>query len=203
VRADNGVRVKANGSIVINSWKDQPATTHTAVIEHSGGPIDLEVEYYHAEGGAELWFELKPDGFIGEYYRGIQLDKPTDSSDGNARNPPHAYRFEPGIDFDWGGTGRLARVGSDRFSARWWGLIELPVGRWKFKVTSDDGVRLFLDSRLLIDHWVDQAATLHEVIIDLATGQRALRLEYYERTESAMCRLELERLFGPDQSIPI
>lgn len=194
-RADDGVRVKVSGNLVINAWKTQPPTTYTAFIEHSGGAVDVEVEYYQAWGGAELSLELTPDGFIGEYYLGIQLDKPDDPGyAGWARNPPHAYRFESSIDFDWGGTGRLARVGSDRFSARWWGSVELPVGRWKFKVTSDDGVRLFLGDRLLIDRWVDQSATTREAIVDLAGARREVRVEYYERTGNAICKLELERL---------
>ncbi len=196
VRADDGVRVKAKGDQIINAWKDQAATTYTAFIEHSGGSIDFEVEYYQGWGDAELSFDLTPDGFLGEYYRGIQLDKPEDPGfSGWSRNPPHAYRFEPTIDFEWGNTGRLSRTGSDRFSARWWGSVELPVGRWKFKLTSDDGVRLFLDDRLLIDRWVDQSPTLREAIVDLAGARREVRIEYYERTGNAMCKLELERMF--------
>ena len=195
VRADDGVRVKAAGNLIISAWKDQSATTYTAFIEHSGGVINFELEYYQAGGNAELSFELTPDGFLGEYYRGIQLDKPADPGLYSwSRNPPHAYRFEPAVDFDWGGTGRLSRVGSDRFSARWWGSVELPVGRWKFKLTSDDGVRLFLDDRLLIDRWVDQSATTREAIVDLAGARREVRVEYYEKTGSATCKMEIERL---------
>lgn len=196
VRADDGVRLKVNGNPTITAWKDQSATTYTAFLEHSGGSVNIEVEYYQAGGNAELSFELTPDGFLGEYYRGVLLEKSDGSGEypGWLRNPPIAYRFEPTIDFDWGGTGRLARVGSDRFSARWWGSIELPVGRWKFRLTSDDGVRLFLDDRLLIDRWVDQAATPHETIVDLPGARREIRVEYYERAGNAVCKLELERL---------
>ena len=66
-----------------------------AFIEHSGGPLDFEVEYYQGYGDAELSFNLTPDGFLGEYYRGVDLDK---TQEDWARNPPHAYRFEPTID---------------------------------------------------------------------------------------------------------
>ena len=195
VRADDGVRVRAKGDPVISAWKTQAPTTYTAFIEHGGGSLDVELDYYQAWGGAELSFELTPDGFLGEYYRGTQLDRPEDPGMwGWARNPPHAYRFEPSIDFDWGGTGRLARVGSDRFSARWWGSVQMPVGRWKFQVTSDDGVRLFLDDRLLIDRWRDQAATTHDAVVDLAGARREVRVEYYERGGNATCKLRLERL---------
>jgi hypothetical protein len=95
---------------------------------------------------------------------------------------------------DWGGTGRLARVGSEHFSARWWGSIELPVGRWKLTLTSDDGVRLFLDERLLIDRWIDQSLTAHEAVVDVAGARREVRVEYYERGGSAVCKLGVERV---------
>jgi hypothetical protein len=193
-RADDGVRVKADGKVIIDNWRPQSPTTSTGFLEHGGGPVPIELEYFQATGGAELAFDVVPDGYLGEYYKGIVLDKPPPGSDWN-RNPPVAYRFEPVIDFDWGGTGRLARVGSDRFSARWWGSVDLEVGRWSFRLTSDDGVRLFLDDRLLIDRWVDQSATLSEATIDLPAGRRELRVEYYEKTGSARCQLEVVRVF--------
>jgi PA14 domain/Papain family cysteine protease len=196
VRADDGVRVKAKGDLIINEWKTQSPTTYTAFLEHSGGSIDFELEYFQGWGGSELSFELTPDGFMGEYYKGIQLDVPANAGlSGWSRNPPHAYRFEEAVDFDWGGTGRLARVGSDRFSARWWGSVEMPVGRWIFRVRSDDGVRLFLDDRLLIDRWASPPSGTLEAIVDLAAARREVRVEYYERTGNAMCKLELEREF--------
>ena len=68
----------------------------------------------------------------------------------------------------------------------------MPVGRWKFKVRSDDGVRLFLDDRLLIDRWVSPPSGTLEAIVDLAAARREVRVEYYERTGNAMCKLELE-----------
>ena len=195
VRSDDGVRVKVDGNTLINAWKIQPPTTYTAFLEHDGGAVDIEIEYFQQYGGAELSFELHPDGFLGEYYRGITLEIPANSASNNMlRNPPYAYRFEPTINFDWGGSGRLARVGADHFSARWWGSVELPVGRWKFKLTSDDGVRLFLDDRLLIDRWHDQSATTSEAIVDIATARRDLRVEYYEKSGAAVCRLEFERM---------
>jgi len=190
-RADDGVRVRVDGRSVLDGWRVQSPSTYTAHFEHDGGPVDIEVEYFQGSGGALLQFEITPDGFLGEYYRGVELERATDWE----RNPPVAYRFEPSIDFDWGQTGRHPRIGSDAFSARWWGSVALPVGRWALRLRSDDGVRLFLDDRLLIDRWRDQPATTSEAIVDLAGARRDLRIEYYERGGSATCRLELERLF--------
>ncbi len=193
VKADDGVRVKFGGTTVIDAWRGQAPTTYTAHVEHSGGPVWVEVEYFQAGGGAVLEFDVTPDGFLGEYYRGVDLGAiPAGTWE---RKPPIAYRFEPVLDFDWGETGRLPRIGSDRFSARWWGSVDLPTGRWAFRLTSDDGVRLFLDDRLLIDRWQDQPGTTTEAVVDLAGAHRDLRVEYYERSGKAKCRLEMVRTF--------
>ena len=108
---------------------------------------------------------------------------------------PIAYRYEPVIDFDWGQSGRLPRIGSDRFSARYRGVLDLPVGRWRISLRADDGVRLLLDGRLLIDNWRDQPATANAAVVDLVGRQHDLVVEYYERGGSAVCQLGLQRLF--------
>jgi len=194
VRADDGVRLRVGGVPVVDAWTDQPPTSYVAHVEHRGGSLPIELEYYQRWGGADLALELAPDGFLGEYYRGTQLERPEPGSPLD-RNVPIAYRFEPRIDFDWGRGGRLPRIGADRFSARWTGQVELPVGRWEVSVTSDDGVRVFMDGRLLVDRWIDQAATTESVVVDLAGRRHDLKVEYYEKTADAVCRLALRRVF--------
>lgn len=194
VRADDGVRLKIGGVPSIDAWVDQAPTSYWTYFEHRGGVLPVEIEYYQHVGGAELAFELVPEGFFGEYYHEITLEKPSGGSTLD-RNVPIAYRFEPAIDFDWGQSGRLARIGADQFSARWRGDIELPVGRWSVEVTADDGARLFLDGRLLINQWHDQSPTTHRKTVDLVGRKHNLRLEYYEKTGRAVCKLAFRRLF--------
>jgi hypothetical protein len=194
VKSDDGVRLKIAGRPAIDAWTDQPPTSYWTHFKHRGGNVPIELEFYRKYGGAELEFEIIPDGFFGEYYHGITLQKPGSGSLLD-RNVPIAYRFEPAIDFDWGKSGRLARIGANEFSARWSGKVDLPVGRWSIEVTADDGVRLFLDGRLLIDQWKDQAATEHKKTIDLVGREHYLQLEYYEKGGNAVCRLRFKRIF--------
>ncbi|MFP7753432.1 PA14 domain-containing protein [Thermodesulfobacteriota bacterium B35] len=194
VRADDGVRFKIGGRPAIDAWVDQPPTSYWTYVEHHGGALPVEIEYYQRGGGAHLSFTMMPEGFFGEYYRGTSLQIPAPGAPVD-RNVPVSYRFEPAIDFDWGHSGRLPRIGSDFFSARWSGNVELPVGRWSIEVTADDGVRLFLDGRLLIDQWHDQGPTTHRRSVDLVGRRHNLRLEYYEKAGGAVCRLAFRRLF--------
>ena len=104
-------------------------------------------------------------------------------------------RNERFIDFRWGtGSPAPELLGVDRFSARWTHILDLPAGWYKFSMTVDDGGRLFLGGRLLIDAWRDQAATTYETTIYHAGGALDLRMDYYENTGVAQAQLLWERL---------
>jgi chitodextrinase len=56
--ADDGIRVWVDGAVVIDAWKDQPATTYTATKTLTAGGHVVKVEYYENGGAAEasvLW----------------------------------------------------------------------------------------------------------------------------------------------------
>jgi hypothetical protein len=194
VRADDGVRLKVAGVPLIDAWTDEAPTSYHAFFEHRGGDVPFEIEYYQRAGGAELDAAIVPEGFFGEYYRGTALEQPLPGS-GLDRNVPDAYRFEPELDFDWGQGGPLPRVGSDNFSARWSGPLDLPVGRWSIELDTDDGVRAFLDGRLIIDAWHDEPLTPHARLVDLVGRRHDLRVEFYEHTGAAACKLKLRRVY--------
>ena len=54
-------------------------------------------------------------------------------------------------------------------------------GKYTFYFTTDDGCRLFLDGKLLIDSWYVRAAKADEVTVELTAG-KAYRLtaEYFD-----------------------
>jgi hypothetical protein len=100
-------------------------------------------------------------------------------------------RVDPQVDFDWGLESPLEGFASDYFSARWEGWLEAASDElYALDVLTDDGSRLWLDGKLLIDAWSDRAASHATVQIQLKANQRyALKLEYYEREKEAVARL--------------
>lgn len=53
------------------------------------------------------------------------------------------------VDFNWGDDSPASAVTSDFFSVKWTGQVEAPgSGSYTFRVTRDDGVRLFLNGVL-------------------------------------------------------
>lgn len=191
VESDDGVRLYVNNKMVIDSWYNRSASTDFVELDTIGGATNIRLEYYEYTGNAKLYLDYFPVGFLGEYYKGKNLGK-----DENNRQvaPPYMYRYEPSINFDWSSGSPNPRFKRNNYSARWSGLIELPVGRYKVKTTTDDGVRLIIDGKVTIESWKDSSAKLLEKLIDLVGRYHDIVLEYYENEGVAECRLEFERI---------
>jgi single-stranded DNA-binding protein len=56
--ADDGVQVYLDGTLVIDQWKDQSATTYTASRTVTAGNHELKVEYYENGGDAVARFSV-------------------------------------------------------------------------------------------------------------------------------------------------
>ena len=87
-----------------------------------------------------------------------------------------------------------ALTGADTFSARWTGEIEAPeTANYNFVTTSDDGVRLWVCGRLVVDDWTDHAVSdrRSSAPVPLTAGQRCeVRMEYYENGGGAVAKLQ-------------
>lgn len=112
---------------------------------------------------------------------------------------PALIRCESAVDDDWRGGGPPG-LPVDNFSARYDGKINLQAGSYEFRVTADDGVRLWVDGTLLIDKWVDQAATTYTSARTMTAGLHDVRVEYYERGGVAVIRLNTVQIPAPQPS---
>jgi beta-glucosidase len=104
---------------------------------------------------------------------------------------PVLVRRDPAIDFRWTLNSPAAGIPYDWYSARWTGTLTVPAGGvTQIGVEGNDGYRLWLDGRLLIDDWRKVSYGTRLVPVRLAAGSRhAIRLEYYESTGNARLRL--------------
>jgi hypothetical protein len=107
---------------------------------------------------------------------------------------PVVTRNESTIDNNWGSGSPAPGVNVDNFSVRWTGSLRLSGGRYRFESETDDGVRLYIDDRLVIDQWRTQDATRYGADIDLAEGSHTIRLEYFDRNGDAVARLFFAQL---------
>lgn len=71
------------------------------------------------------------------------------------------------------------------------GVVDLPKGSFVLRTISDDGIRVWVDGKLVIDRW-----DVHESIVDeapIAAGRHGLRVEYFEHVSWAELRVEIVR----------
>jgi alpha-L-fucosidase len=111
-------------------------------------------------------------------------------------------RVDPTIDFYWNRNGPGYPIREDDFTAEWWGYLEAPVtGDYTFFASADDGVRAWVDGRLVIDEWDDAEPSAAGPTIRLVGGLRVpVRVEYREEKVMASVRLEWS---GPDREAEV
>lgn len=119
-------------------------------------------------------------GLRGEYFANKDLS-----------GQPKAVRVEA-VDHDWGqGAPEVAGIGEDDFSVRWTGTLRPKLsGDYKIGQTNDDGMRVWLDDKLILDDWKDDSArtTTYDVHLDAGRAYR-LKVEYYESKVYATAKL--------------
>jgi hypothetical protein len=113
-------------------------------------------------------------------------------------------RVDSTVNFDWGAGSPDPTVHTDYFSVRWVGKV-LPrySENYEFHVTSDDGCRLWVDDKLVIDSWGGHSPQDDMGPMALNAGQKYnLKLEYRELQGGASVKLEWLSEHEPKAVIP-
>lgn len=123
-------------------------------------------------------------GFIGQYYVGRSF------------NSFLSYQKIDSIKFNWSSSAPITDAPADDFSVRWTGSFYPPHESgnrdYRFNVRTDDGVRLYIDSQLVIDQWVDRSATSNNHVVTLSPGQVVpVKIEYYEAKGGAVAQASI------------
>lgn len=78
----------------------------------------------------------------------------------------------------------------DDFSIRWEGKLKAPFDdNYTFYTISDDGIRLWINGKLIINNWTLHGATENRGDVHLVTGDHEIKLEYYEGPGLATIKL--------------
>jgi subtilisin len=102
------------------------------------------------------------------------------------------------IDHNFQGVSPAPGIGTTNYSIRWSRSLTVTAGDYRFSVTGDDGVKLYIDDfdRPVLDKWSDKPATSYNVDVRLSAGTHRIKLEYYQGGGDAMVRLRW-KLFDP------
>ena len=142
----------------------------------------LPAEWLTASDGSQ--------GFTAEYYRNTNLS-----------GEPYLTRVDPTIDFDWGDGSPANGIPSDNYSIRWTATFtnkaELPV---RLATLSDDGIRVSVDGKWIINNWADLDSILTEnTAFQIEPGQTCeIVVEYYESAWQAKAHLYYAPVLSSD-----
>jgi chitodextrinase len=170
----------ANGTIrsTLTLKVDDPAecgNKYTLTINATGGFFTESVT---------LALTITCPGLKGEYFNNPDLNPDLTGA---------AFtRTDPTINFDWGSKPPPLGINPDRFSVRWTGQIQIDFAEtYLFNIVTHDGVRLWIDGSLVIDHWTetDQPVSLEQGFTFTAPGLHDIKLEYSENTGEAALQL--------------
>lgn len=112
-------------------------------------------------------------------------------SNKNLEGNPTKTMIDKQIDFSWNWAGPFVDFPNDNFSVRWTGYLKTDrTGKYTFDVSSDDGIRLYLDDRLVLDDWNDHALITNSYTTTIEGNKYyKVKLEYYENGGGAIVKL--------------
>ncbi|MEU4232292.1 PA14 domain-containing protein [Nonomuraea sp. NPDC026600] len=112
-------------------------------------------------------------------------------------------RIDPTVNFDWGSAAPDPAIGADTFSVRWTGKVVADKAEtYTFVTTTDDGVRLWVDGKPLIDNWTDHSKRDDTGQVALSAGAHDIKMEFYDSGYDAIAELRWESPSIPRQFIP-
>ncbi|HSD45418.1 MAG TPA: glycoside hydrolase family 3 C-terminal domain-containing protein [Pyrinomonadaceae bacterium] len=153
-------------------------STNTKVVYAPGST--LAGEAIVSVPASALTIDGRQPGLKAEYFNNQEL-----------RGPAAATRTDARIDFDWGRYQPTPELTGNNFSVRWTGKLTPPEsGTYRLGFTADDGARLYLDGKLLVDAWASNPNKTVTTDIVLEGGRSYdLRMEYFQYQRENIAKL--------------
>jgi hypothetical protein len=188
VLVDDGAQLRVDDTLIIDSWRDGSLRELKRDYVLARGAHTVQVTYYEHGGEARIhvWWEKVPtaiNDWRGEYWSNPRLS-----------GQPALVRNDGKIDFNWGAGAVAPGLPRDDFSARWSRGVSFERGVYRFQARADDGIRLYVDGKLVLDEWhASSGGELYTVDMNLS-GRKALVVEYHERTGDARLTFSWKRI---------
>lgn len=174
------------GSCEFGDYSGAPANEPISILEGIRRRVGDQVKVVYApwksaKDGLELiQGDNFPEGLKVEYYKDMEL-----------QGEP-VVRQEPWINFEPANQAPDPFLPKSPLSIRWSGTLCPTVsGRYALTFTSDDGCRLMLDGKRILDSWDGHSVRTDTVMVDLEANRKyEICAEYYDNRDYAVARLQ-------------
>ncbi len=112
-------------------------------------------------------------------------------ADTNFAGEPKVIEVDKRVDFNWHGESPVAGVPGQNFSVRWTGRLMAPgTGEYLLDLSSDDGSRLYVDGKMVIDNWGEHGLEVRSCKMHLIKGKfYDIRVDYFQAGGGSGLRL--------------
>jgi beta-glucosidase len=109
----------------------------------------------------------------------------------NFEGNPALTRTDPQINFNWDNDSPAPGFPREHYSVRWTGFITAPeTGQYKISGTSDDGIRIWINNKIVAEDWSDHAASTCQGEVYLEKGQKTpIRVDFYQNSQQASAQV--------------
>lgn len=112
---------------------------------------------------------------------------------------PVITRQEKIVDENW----RAALPLAAPFSVRWSGRLHITKpGQYVFFLESDDGARLIIDNRIIMDDWGPHGVHRSDKALTLSAGSHPMTLEYHNSIGGGVIRFAWRTPDHPEETVP-
>ncbi len=137
-------------------------------------------------------------GLVGEYFEGLN-NLPESKPDAK----PVMVRVDKQVNFSEVGGDFYGSKLSDNFAVRWTGVLRAPKdGSYGFSTESDDGSRLWIDGKLIVDNGGPHAFERKDGKAELTAGDHEIKIEFFDSGGGAGCIARWKPPGGGEQPIP-
>lgn len=187
---DDGARVWIDGKLIFDAWNvGHKSNLKTRLRFEQAGDKTVQIAYFENTGQASIhfvWEQLAGEDDIVGAWQGAYYNNR------NLEGEPDLIRWDAAINFDWNSGSPSPRIARDNFSVRWTRQLYLPTGHYTFRVQHDDGMRFYIDDKIVYDSWYDQPVTYKVGITPIKGGLRTFTVEYYEHVGNAVVHFSFD-----------
>ncbi|KAA9036545.1 beta-glucosidase [Ginsengibacter hankyongi] len=172
-----------------------PGNNKVNILDGIKNKLGKSVNVIYASGCGRIspeWLMIPPNnlytnvngktqnGLQGEYFNNIQLT-----------GEPVITRVDRQIDFGWTLYSPDPKINFDFYSVKWTGKLKAPAtGNFKIGIEGNDGYRLYLNGKLIIDNWKSQTFTTKLVNYHFEKDKEYdIRIDFFESQGYARFKL--------------